>query len=77
MSKFYFVIQGPDKVLYDDRYGTEFLGRAEAVSYGKRIIRELKDAGGYDGPEWVLLIKNESGQLIALLRFEAPNSADS
>lgn len=73
MPRYFFVLQGPDDVQQDDRHGTVFAGRGDAVSYGKRIVRELQEAGGYDAPGCAVVISDEAGQLVALLPLATGN----
>lgn len=74
MPRYFFVLCGPDGERHDDKYGTELAQKADAVSYGQRIVRELVNAGGYDGPDWSLQITDDTGQSIATLPFPKTSS---
>lgn len=66
--RYFFVIQWPDRQ-YDDRRGTLFSSGIAAVEYAQRIIRELKETGGYDDPDLKMIIKNEVGDIIHVIPF--------
>lgn len=68
MPLYFFVIQWPDRE-HDDYNGTSLPNDAVAVRYAHRVIRELKEAGGYDDPELKMIIKNEAGAVIHTIPF--------
>jgi hypothetical protein len=37
--------------------------------YAQRVIRELKEAGGYDDPNLTMIVVDEVGQEIFAIRF--------
>jgi hypothetical protein len=69
MPRYYFVLRGPDGEVHDDNDGTELADRTQALAYAKRIVGELKEAGGYDEPGWAMGIRNGSDNEFALLPF--------
>jgi Domain of unknown function (DUF6894) len=75
MPRYFFVLHGPGDEQHDDRQGTVFAGRGDAISYGKRIVRELREAGGY-GPGWILIITDGAGEQIALLPVAGASRGD-
>ena len=66
--RYFFVIQWQDRQ-HDDRHGTLLPSGAAAVEYAHRIIRELKEAGGFDDPDLKMIIKNEVGDIIHVIPF--------
>jgi hypothetical protein len=54
MPRYFFVLEGRDEE-YGDSAGTVLSDKDSALAFGERIMRELKDAGGYDEGGWVLL----------------------
>jgi len=73
MPRYFFVVCAPDDEIHDDKTGTDFPDKSGAVSYARRIVRELKEAGGYDDPGWALIIRNESGEDVAVMPFSESN----
>jgi hypothetical protein len=50
MPRYFFDFRGPEDELPDnDKHGTTFAGKDDAVTYAKRIVRELQ------GPEGMML----------------------
>jgi len=66
MPRYFFALHGPDDQRYDDTSGTELATEAHALAHGEEIVRELKDAGGYDDPGWILFITSEGGEVASL-----------
>jgi hypothetical protein len=52
-----------------DQEGTILLNDDEARAYAKRIIRELKEAGGYDDPGLTMIVRNACGETLCSIRF--------
>jgi hypothetical protein len=73
MPLYFFFLCGPDDETHDDVHGTDLADQSSALAHGKRIIRELKEAGGYDDPGWTLTIRNDEGEMLALLPFSDIN----
>jgi hypothetical protein len=69
MPRYFFVLHGPDDELHNDVNGTELSDKTQALTYGRQIVRELKDSGGYDKPGWVMVIINGTGEQIASVPF--------
>ncbi len=71
MPRYYFHIEGPghDDHVGHDPNGTDFPTDTSAFDYAKRIIRELREAGGYDDPGLTMLVKSESGNTIFAVPF--------
>lgn len=68
VPRYFFAIQWSDHE-HDDNDGTSLRNDAAAVKHAYRIIRELKEAGGYDDPELKMIIKNEAGTVIHTIPF--------
>jgi len=67
-KRYFFVIRWPDRD-DDDEEGTLFLSRSAALAYGERIVRELKEAGGYDDDGLTLIVQNEMRKTIYTIPF--------
>jgi hypothetical protein len=50
MPRYFFVLYGPEDQIHNDPIGTGLADKAHAVDHAKRIVRELKEGGGYKGP---------------------------
>jgi hypothetical protein len=42
---------------------------AAAKEYAHRIIRQFKEAGGYDNPDLKMIVKNSDSKVTHLIRF--------
>lgn len=71
MLRYFFHIEGPGHGggVGDDLYGTDFPTDASAFDCAQQIIRELKNAGGYDGPGLMMVVKLESGTTVFAIPF--------
>jgi len=71
MPRYYFHIDGPDhhRDLGHDPNGTLFPADEPALDYARRIIRELKSAGGYDGAGLTMIVKSETDQTVFAIPF--------
>lgn len=67
-SRFFFIIQWPDGI-DDDAEGTLLSGKEAAHAYAHRIIRELKEAGGYDDPAPVMIVRDTDGTTVYSIPF--------
>ncbi len=67
-SHYFFVLQWPDRQ-HDDPYGSYLPSHAAALEYAHRIIRELKEAPGYDDPNLKMIVKNADGDVLYLIPF--------
>jgi hypothetical protein len=68
MKRYFFVVVGPDEP-HDDEVGTPLADNSAALAYGRRIIRELKEAGGYDDPRLAMLVQNENRHTLFTIPF--------
>lgn len=66
--RYFFSLQWADR-LHDDLDGTPLPSDADALAYAKRIIRELKEAGGYDDPGIKMIVKNTNGKVLCSIPF--------
>jgi hypothetical protein len=69
VPRYFFVLEGPGDERHDDTEGTVLTDKPSAVAFANQIMGELKEAGGYDDPGWVLIVKDEAGQAIASVPF--------
>jgi hypothetical protein len=67
-SRFFFVIRSPDWE-DDDLDGTLLDSPAVAIAYAHRIIRELKEGGGYDTPRLVMIVQNHKRETVVTIPF--------
>lgn len=67
-TRYYFVIRWPDRE-DDDEDGTLFLSKSAALAYGRRIVKELKEAGGYDEAGLSLIVQDENRETIYTIPF--------
>ncbi len=68
MFPYYFDVRGyGDK--HDDRGGTLMPNDEAAFAYARRIIRELREAGGYDDPALTIIVRNAAGKTIYSIPF--------
>lgn len=67
-SRYFFIIRWLDRN-DDDEEGTLFLSLSAAFAYALRIIRELKQAGGYDGTGLTMIEESENGEAIYSMPF--------
>jgi len=61
-----------------DEHGTALRDAREAQFYALRIIRELKEGGGYDDGDWIAVIFAENGRRVCTVPFSVlanPNQA--
>lgn len=68
LPRYYFILQRPDRV-HDDRQGTVLPDEAAARNYAGRVIRELKEGGGYDDPASTMIVKNEARETVFSIPF--------
>jgi hypothetical protein len=59
-----------------DESGTDLSDDAAARNHAQRIIRELKQGGGYDDPRLCLIVTDSSGREVAVLSFDQPPQGD-
>lgn len=66
--RYFFVLQWSNRQ-NEDSYGTPLPSDAEALRLAYRIIRELKQAGGYEDPNLKIIVKNADNQVIHIVPF--------
>ena len=54
--------------IISDPTGTILADKFQAIAHAKRIVRELKDGGGYDAG-WALVVTDDDGDEVASLPF--------
>ena len=71
LPRFFFHVVGPghDDDVGHDPNGTIFVTDITAFDYAQQIIRELKEAGGYDDLRLMMLVKSENGRTIFAIPF--------
>jgi hypothetical protein len=70
IPRYFFVLHTPEDEIYDDPTGTKLADKTHAVAHARRIVRELKESGGYDKPGWVLAVADDRGEQIATVPFD-------
>ena len=68
-SRFYFIIVWPDAAVDDDTEGTFLPSREAALAYAERIIRELKEADGYDDRAPTMIVRDATGKAVFSIPF--------
>jgi hypothetical protein len=68
MPRYCFILRWPDREHRDDE-GTDLPNDAAARDYAHRMIRELKEGGGYDEPSLAMVVTNESGRQLFVIPF--------
>ena len=66
--RYFFILQWADH-LHDDPHGTDFPNAGAALKYAEQIIRELKEAGGYDDPSLKMIVKDADGGVVHVIPF--------
>jgi hypothetical protein len=72
MQRYFFVIQCPNQEENDDECGTRLPNEVAARGLAEQIIRELKEAGGYDGPGFIMIVKDTRGKTVFAIPFLRP-----
>lgn len=65
---YFFILQRRER-RDDDPHGTPLPNDTAAKEYAQRVIRELKEAGGYDDPDLKMIVKNAAGDVIYSIPF--------
>jgi len=73
LPRYHFVIRWPDRE-HVDPDGTRFPDVASARQYAERVVRELKDGGGYDDPELLMVVTDGDGNEIFTVPFRPRES---
>jgi hypothetical protein len=68
MPRYFFVIHGKGND-GSDAWGTHLPNAADALSYPKRIIGELRDGGGFNEPGLSMSVESENGKTLFQLPF--------
>jgi hypothetical protein len=68
VTRYFFVLKGPDET-HDDNAGTLLADNNAAIAYAHRIIRELKEAGGYDDSGRSVIVQNHNREVIRVIPF--------
>ena len=68
MPRYRFILQWPDKQNGDD-HGTHLPDNDAACEYAHRVIRELKEDGGYNDPGLNMIVRDPDGKLIHSIPF--------
>jgi hypothetical protein len=68
MPRYFFVIDGDDVTDRDDD-GTQLPHPEAARRYARRVIRELREAGGYDDPNLAMFVKDANGDILFSVPF--------
>jgi hypothetical protein len=71
--RYHFIIRWPDHDHVDPE-GTRFQDVAAARRYAERVIRELKEGGGYDVPDLLMVVADGDGNEIFSIPFQ-PNKS--
>jgi hypothetical protein len=70
VHRYFFVIKN-ERNEYRDDVGTALRDDREAQIYALRIIRELKEGGGYDEGDWTIVVVAEDGHQVCSVPFSA------
>ena len=68
MPRYRFILQWPDNELGDE-HGTHLPDHDAAGEYAHRVIRELKEDGGYNDPGLNMIVRDPDGKLIHSIPF--------
>ena len=68
MPRYFFVLQWLSHK-HDDNEGTVLPNDKAARAYGDRVIRELKQAGGYDDPTLRMIVQKAARETLFSIRF--------
>lgn len=70
MSRYFFSVRWPDRV-HGHMLGTLLTDDAAALAHAIDIIRELKQAGEYNDPRIMMIVRNEKLKTVLSLPFFA------
>jgi hypothetical protein len=71
MPSYYFILRRPEGGATDPPRWTVLPNDQSALAYAQHIIRDLKQAGGYDDPCLTLTIQNAEGKTIRSIPFRS------
>jgi len=66
---YYFHVRGYGDS-HDDRGDTLMPNDEAALAYARRLIDELREAGGYDDPALTLIVRNCAGRTVYSIPFQ-------
>jgi hypothetical protein len=69
VPRYFFKIHASDGELEDDPHGTNLPNVAAALSYAERTINELQSESKYDDPGLMMIVEDESRQIVLALPF--------
>ncbi len=70
VARYFFILQWRERK-HDDRHGTVLPNDDAARGYAERVIRELKEAGGYDDDELIMIVKDDARRTIFSIPFKS------
>jgi len=65
---YYFEVRGYREE-HDDRGGTLMPNDEAALTHARRIIRELREAGGYEDAALTMIVRNSAGKTLYSIPF--------
>jgi hypothetical protein len=68
LAPYYFDVRSYGE-LHDHRGGTLMADDDAALDYARRLIRDLRQAGGYDDPGLTLIVRNSVGRTVFSIPF--------
>jgi hypothetical protein len=68
MPRYRFILQWSDKA-QGDEHGTHLPDHDAACEYAHRVVRELKEDGGYNEPGLRMIVRDTNGKLIRSIPF--------
>jgi hypothetical protein len=71
MPPYYFILRRPEGAATDPPRWTVLPSDRSALAYAQFIIRDLKQAGGYDDPRLTLKVQNAEGKTICSIPFRS------
>jgi hypothetical protein len=72
MARYHFVVlEGEQR--HEDESGIALADDEGARVYATRVIRDLKQGGGYSGPEWAMVVEDDTGHELFRINFTSLN----
>ena len=68
--RYFFNVRWPDHE-DDDTNGTLLSGEAAALGYADRLVRELKEGGGYNDPGLMVIVRDGTQRVVLSIPFLA------
>jgi hypothetical protein len=69
MERYFFDIGCPNQEKHKDEFGTRLTSDVAARTLAQRIIRELREAGGYDEPGFTMTVRDAGGRTVFSMPF--------